>query len=77
MGETNVEIDEFQKEPCLLYCAIVANAATGKSNGLSILRKAIRDIEIYNKIDIKDSKVTNGNFLIIQLIKNKNCLLLI
>ena len=59
--ETNVEIDQYQREPCLLYCAIVANAATGKSNGLSILRKAIRDIEIYNKIDIKDSKVINGN----------------
>jgi hypothetical protein len=69
MGETNVEIGEFQKEPCLLYCAIVANAATGKSNGLSILRKAIRDIEIYNKIDIKDSKVINGNFLNLTIYK--------
>ena len=42
--ETNDEIDQNRREPCLLYCAIVANAATGKSNGLSILRKAIRDI---------------------------------
>jgi hypothetical protein len=42
--ETNVEIDEYQREPCLLYSAIVANAATGKKNGLSIIRKAIRDI---------------------------------
>ena len=54
-GETNVEIDEFQKEPCLFYCAVVVNAATSKSNGLNILRKAIRDIKIYNKIDINDS----------------------
>jgi hypothetical protein len=42
--ETNDEIDQNRREPCLLYCAIVANAATGKKNGLSILRKAIRDI---------------------------------
>ena len=62
MGETNVEIDEYQKEPCLLYCAVIANAATGKSNGLSIIRKAIRDIEVYKKIEIKDSRVINGNF---------------
>ena len=45
------------KNSCLLYCAVVANAATSKSNRLSILRKAIRDIKIYNKIDINDSKI--------------------
>jgi hypothetical protein len=60
MGETNVEIDEYQNEPCLLYCAAVANAATGKSAVLSIFKKTLRDIEIYNKIDINDSKVMNG-----------------
>ena len=62
MGETNVERDEYQKEPCLLYCAVVANAATGKSAGLSIFKKTLRDIEIYNNIDIKDSKVMNGKY---------------
>ena len=56
MGERNVEIDQYQKEPCLLYWAIFANAATGKSNCLSILK----NIELYNKNVIKDSKVING-----------------
>jgi hypothetical protein len=72
MGETSVGIDEYQKEPCLLYFAVVANAASGKSHGLSILRCAIREIEIYNKIEIKDSKVVNGKktlFMCLQFLR--------
>ena len=61
MGETNVEIDEYQKEPCLLYCAVIANESTEKKTGLNIVQDAIREIEVYNKIRIKDSKVNNGN----------------
>jgi hypothetical protein len=45
----------------VFYSAVVANGATGKSNGLSISRRAIRDIEIYYKVEMKDCRVINGN----------------
>ena len=48
------------KESSVLYMALIANAGTGKSPALSIVKAALNDIEIFLKVKDEESKVLNG-----------------
>jgi hypothetical protein len=67
MGETTINVCDDHIETCVLYCAIIANPATGKSSGLSLIKKAVREVEIFNKVDLKNSKLVNGKLIYLLL----------
>lgn len=51
------------EEGMSIYCALIAEPATGKSPTLKILRKSLTAIEEYFNVNYENSNLVNGNLL--------------
>ncbi len=60
LNETIIRVDDCQNEACVVYAALIANPSTGKSSGMSLIKNALFDIEKYEKISLRESKLLNG-----------------
>ena len=52
------------EEGMVIYSALIAEPATGKSPAMTIIRKALIDVDKYFETPNENSKLVNGNSLI-------------
>ena len=62
MGETKIKVTENQLESCIVYVALVANPGTGKTPSQQLILKSLYDIESFENVAHKDSKIINGKY---------------
>ena len=60
IGNTSVEVNEDYVEGVVIYSALIANPATGKSSGMNIFKKALEEVEEMDDIPVEESKLVNG-----------------
>ena len=60
MGQTELKALKTFSEGLSIYAVLIAEPATGKSLVMSIVRKALVDIEEYLQIQLENSKLVNG-----------------
>jgi hypothetical protein len=60
MNEAFIKVSEDHIETCVMYTALIANPATGKSQSLGLFQKAISEIEKHTKVDEENSKLVKG-----------------
>jgi hypothetical protein len=64
MDEGTIVVSEDHVETCIMYTALIANPATGKSQSLGFFKKSIREIEKYCKTKDDESTLVNGELII-------------
>ena len=70
MEQSSIKALENYKQGFVVYTALAANPATGKSTAMDIIRDSIIEIEEFLKIDYNDSKIVNGNLHNVLMFEN-------
>jgi hypothetical protein len=59
MGETIIRVSDDHKEPCVLYTALIANPATGKSQAMNIFNDAVNAIEVFDNKNAENDEYSS------------------
>ena len=60
MGQSQVKALKSFEEGMVVYSALIAEPATGKSPAMNIIRKALIQIEFFLAVPSESSKLVNG-----------------
>ena len=63
MGSSFISALRTLEEGCVIYCALIASASTGKSSALNLVKKALTCIENFLETPDSESKFLNGTFI--------------
>ena len=64
MGISTVKAMRTFEEGMVIYSALIAEPATGKSPAMTLIRQALVDVDKYFETPNENSKLVNGNSLI-------------
>ena len=62
MANSDISALNKMKQGFIVYGALAANPATGKSPAMDLVRDSLLDIEEYSGIQAQDSRLINGSF---------------
>ena len=60
MAESSIRATDDYMVTCVMYCALVGYASTGKSTGLNLIKKSLFEIEKLEKIPMEQSNLVNS-----------------
>ena len=61
MSDSRIQASIDHYETSVMYTALIANPSTGKSTSIKLIRRSLREIEMFDEIEEDDSKLVNGN----------------